>query len=156
LSQAYSSLKDNKEKAIKLTVEGLTTHLGTEISANPEHQARVLEEFLRLQKVAAVMTKVNNVLSVDTFSDMTSIEAIDVFLNQMDEVTQPDSPIKLDPAIFSLATAPSSARRLAAFYDNALVDAKVLNSQFVAHSSVAYESAQNYLANTQGSVTFNR
>jgi hypothetical protein len=150
LSQAYSNLKDSKERTIKLTTDGLTSHLGTEISANPEHQARILEEFLRLQKVAAVMTKVNNVLSVDTFSDMTSIEAIDVFLNQMDEVTQPDSPIKLDPAIFSLATAPSSARRLAAFYDNALVDAKVFNSQFVAHSSVAYESAQNYLANAQG------
>lgn len=150
LSQAYSDIKDKKDKAVKLTVDGLSSHLGTEISANPEHQALVLEEFLRLQRVATTMTKLNNVLSVDTFSDMTGIEPIEVFMNSVKDVTDPDSPIYLDPIVVELDKAPAPARRLAAFYKYALDNSLQFNSQFVPYASQAYQDAKTYLANTQG------
>jgi hypothetical protein len=149
LAQAFTSL-DPKDKTARVTTKGLESHLGTDINANPQHQALVLKEFMRLQIVAADMTKLNNVLSVDTFSDMVGIEPIEIFLDSVKDLAYGEAAIKLDPAILNVESAPESSKRLAAFYHFALGDSLAFNSQFVPYSSEAYRYAKQYLADTQG------
>lgn len=143
-------IADTKHKALPYSKEQLKNSLGKNIKDDSAKQADVFKEFQKLLSVSGRMTDINNVLSVDTFSDMTGIEPIESFLNQLKDATDPDGPIKVDAVVFDAEKAPKSSRRLASFYKYALDDSLAFNSQFVPYSSQAYRDTTQYLADMLG------
>lgn len=152
LLQEYPSLKETYNKTGGYTIaEGsLSRTLDKLITDDIENQATILNEFEKLLKVAGTMTKINNVLSVDTFRDMTGIEPLETFMNQVEDVTKEDSPIYLDPSIFNLKIAPKEARRIAAFYKYGVEDAIDFVAQFTPYTTQAYKMVKDSFAQAQG------
>lgn len=133
-----------------LTPSGLQAGLLVDISESNEHSARVLAEFTNILALAGQLTNINNVISVDTLSDMTGLEALQSFLTQRDNATNEDNPIYIDKRVFDLSTAPIEGKRLSSFFKYGIEDAISYISQFYPSASNEYEQMRGYYAKAVG------
>ena len=145
LAQVYKS-----DTQISLSKQSLKPGLKQTIDNNTEHQSAVLHEFIKLQAEASQFVKLTNVLSVDTFSDMTGIEPLEVLLNQKNDLVNPDGVIVVDSSVFDLNTAPKEAKRIASFYKYGVEDAMSFVEQFAPYTSEPYKYAKDSFAELQG------
>lgn len=148
INARYNELKEGKGRRVLAATE-LENPMDNSLDQT-EQQAQVLFDFVRYMRAASLMSKINNVLSVDTFQDMTGVEAIQSILNQVEEVTNPDNPIYLDSSLFDLEKAPKEAKRLAAFYKYGIYDALKLSQEFFPYGNKSYKEAQDYVAGSIG------
>lgn len=146
----YQSLNRESRSRVQLDAQDLAKSVNSTVDSNPEQQAQVLFDFVRYMKVANLMGKINNVLSIDTHQDLSGVEALQSVLNQIEEVTNVDNPIYLDKALFDLKIAPKEARRLASFYKYGIQDALEFSKQFFPYGNSSYKNVQDYIAASIG------
>lgn len=138
---ALDRIKDSDQRITDRALSQALVPVGDEIAAvkaTPEHSARVLKEFFKLMKLATTMTNINNVLSIDTLKDMTGPSKIEVLMRSKNSATSKDNPIYIDDFVFNLKDAPKTAKRVAAFYQYAVEDARQLLSQLFPYLNSSY------------------
>lgn len=140
---------------MRLTEEALEKSLTVNLRDNIDFQARVLAELSKLQTLSKVANNLSSVLSIDTFKDMTGPENLEAKLNQAFAVTDPESPIRVDPRVFQLDQAPKEAKRLASFYKYAIADGLVFLHQFFPYMGDAYVGVKHTFEDVVGSELFN-
>jgi len=149
IATVFTEFKEGKRYR-QLAMEELENPMEGFLDDHPERQALVLFEFTKYMSTAALMSKINNVLSVDTLQDMTGVEAIQSLLNQVADVTNGDNSIFLSDDLFDVKKAPKQARRLAAFYQYGVYDALTLANEFFPYGNTSYKQAQNYAGLAMG------
>jgi hypothetical protein len=133
-----------------LSSNTLEANLTTDVNASPEHSARVFFEFENILTLSDQLTNINNILSVDTLKDATSIEALQAFLENKNRATNKEQSIYVDERIFDLNTTPPEGKRLAAFFKYGIEDAIGYIGQFYPSTSQAYTSARDMYAEITG------
>lgn len=133
-----------------IAADELTNYLSAPIQGSTAHDARVLQEFLKIMSISSQLGKINNVLSIDTFQDATGIEALESFVQQKNDITNPDAQIRVDARIFDLNNTPPVGKRLAAFYHYGVENALNFSSQFFPSAAKPYQDARNYYAQVVG------
>lgn len=115
-----------------------------------EHDARVLKEFLAIKDAADQLTKINNVLSIDTFQDATGIESLEALSQQVEDATNPNAPVYLDRRLFILDQAPVEGKRIAAFFEYGIRRALRYVGQFYPSVKTPYKNVRSSLAGALG------
>ncbi len=151
IKNQYLQIADGKVRQT-LSAEGLSQYLTSSLETSTSHDAKVLMEFLKIMNIAGQLTKINNVLSIDTFQDMTGIEAVESFIQQKNDVVAEDALIRLDTRIFDLDTTPDVGKRLAAFYTYGVENALAYSSQFFPAATNNYRNVRNYFAQSIGEI----
>lgn len=140
-------------KKMRLTEDGLSKSLDINPKDDLALSARILAEFQKVLETSKTVSKLTNVLSIDTFSDMTGPESLEAFINQTVDLQDKKSEIFLDPRIFDLDKAPKESKRLASFFNYSIKDAIHLVSQFYPYLNSSYVHVKQVLAITLGSVS---
>lgn len=145
IKQHYDSVKNGDRGVINSN--DLTTNLTTDVTSSAQHSARVFLEFENILTLADQLTNINNILSVDTLKDATSIEALQAFLeNKNKAVDKKEKSIYIDERIFDINTTPPEGKRLAAFFKYGIQDAIDYIGQFYPSTSQAYTSTRDMYA----------
>ncbi len=122
-------------RAATLEAEELTENL-TKPAEDNDVNAVVLYEFLRASQQAKSMGTLTTVLSIDTYDDLTSIEAIQSLLHSINKITTAEVGIMLPASLLDPATAPIGTKRLATFIEFGLMNALKFANNF--YPSVNY------------------
>src|SRR5690606_28902363 len=138
-----------------ITPENLKSGLSTPIDQNIRHQAQILADYEKYHQAGIDMGMVNNVLSVDTITDMTGIEAIEHFQNQVKRVSNPEASVFIPRYVFEDVDK-SPLKRVAAYHVYAIEGAKQFLQQFYPHTSTAYTNVKDELARRLGKLTLDR
>lgn len=145
----YNALEEGTVK-VSLTEEGLSAYLGQKIGTSTSHDARVLMEFRNIMAIASQLTKINNVLSIDTFKDTTGIEAMEGLVQQVNDAIDPDKPVYLDARTFDIESTPPAAKRLAAFFQYGVVNFLKYTGQFFPSANSPYRAVRTHFAMSMG------
>jgi hypothetical protein len=149
IKNQYNALEEGTVK-VGLTEEGLSAYLGQKIGTSTSHDARVLLEFRNIMTIASQLSKVNNVLSIDTFKDTTGIEAMEGLVQQVNDAIDPDKPVALDMRMFELDETPPVGKRLAAFYQYGVVNFLKYAGQFFPSATMPYRAVRTHFAVSMG------
>lgn len=141
--------KAKKSRIERITDKNLRDSLSKPIQENTQHQAQVLADFLSYQDAAQDMNTVNNVLSVDTIRDMTGIEALESFKNQVLQISDDRSSVVIPQYVFNDIKR-SPIPRVAAFYKYGIEGAFNFIEQFYPYTSSTYNISKDYLAVATG------
>lgn len=136
IKKQFISLQKNN--VYQVTDGNLRDNLSNTIGQDARHDAGVLVEFLKVYALSQQMTRINNVLSIDTTSDLNSIEALEAIKAQVDTVTNSKAPVYIDKQIFNLDKAPTEGKRIASFYHYGVESPLIYLSQL-------FPSPKNYI-----------
>lgn len=136
IKKQFISLQKNN--VYQVTDGNLRDNLSNTIGQDARHDAGVLVEFLKVYALSQQMTRINNVLSIDTTSDLNSIEALEAIKAQVDTVTNSQAPVYIDKQIFNLDKAPVEGKRIASFYHYGVESPLIYLSQL-------FPSPKNYI-----------
>lgn len=151
LIQKYTGLgnllEDTKKTRITpITAKNIDTNLTVPIDRNLHHQAQILADFKKYYYAAQDMNKVNTALSADTVRDMTSIAAVQGYIDIVEHVTGEKSTVRINPDVFVLSKSP--VKRVAGFYNYGIRAALQFTKQFYAYNSDVFNRVRNYIAGT--------
>ena len=154
LLKIYPNIKNQlttlKDGDSIITETSLSKNVDSEILDNSSNDAIVLKEFLNILALSKQLTKINNVLSLDTFQDATGLEALEAVSQQIKDVTNPEAQVYIDPRIFNLETTPPEGKRLAAFYSYGIQGLINYISQFFPAASLPYKQVKDEYTNAIG------
>ncbi len=156
LYSVYPDLKgwityfQEQEKPGAISSEDLTKNVKSNVMNDAKHSARVLFEFLKINNMARQMTRINNVLSIDTFQDATGIEALEAMAQTKGMATDQSEAIYIDPRIFDMEKTPIEGKRLASFYHYGIDNAIDYVGQFFPSASPQYQEVINHFAGVTG------
>lgn len=128
------------------------------VGQNSAHDANVLAALNILEHQSRFVAKLTNILSIDTFGDMTGPESLDAMRRNLYDLTYGDGAVQILPEVFGfdeegkidISRAPKETRRLASFFKHAIFDALDFVGQFFPYQQGAYTSAISALGNKLG------
>lgn len=127
----------------------LNENLTKAVDTDNNHSARILMEFLKVQELGKQMTKINNVLSIDTTNDLAGIEALQAVRQQIQDATNDSKSVYIDKRIFNINTTPEEGKRLAAFYKYGIENGISYLGNFYP-AAFKYDGVKNYYAEVLG------
>ncbi len=140
------TLLDNaKKKKLEIITPGnINTGLTSQIDQNLAHQAQILADFKKYYYAAQDMNKVNTALSADTVRDMTSISAVQQYIDTVEHVSSERSNVRIAPQVFELKNSP--VKRIAAFYNYGIRAALQFTKQFYPYHSTGFDMVRQQIA----------
>lgn len=140
LSTKLNQLKD-QQISVELTEHNLASRLTAPIESSLDYSAKVLQVFLDELQKSNVVRNITDVMSIDTFGDMSSTASVKAMLNKARIFMTEESPVRIDPRVFDYKNAPREAKRIASFFKHALLDSLEFSGQFFPYDTPAYNDS---------------